>query len=71
MNAFFSTSSDLTSVGAFAATMDDGSRRIILRGNAGNYPLMSMHMSTDMAEALLESLRSALAEVPAKLEAAA
>lgn len=71
MNAYVNIGSDLTSVGAHVVEMGDGSRSIILRGDAGTYPLMSVLMSPESAEALLESLRAALAEVPAKLEAAA
>lgn len=71
MNTFLNISSELTSVGAFAATLEDGQRLIILRGNAGNYPILGLHLSPAMAEGLLESLRSALAEVSAHMGAAA
>ena len=71
MSAYVTIGSNLTSVGAHVVTQEDGSRSIVLRGNAGTYPLLSVLMSPESAEALLESLRAALAEVPAKLEAAA
>lgn len=71
MSAYVTIGSNLTRVGAHVVTQEDGSRSIVLWGNAGTYPLLSVLMSPEAAEALLESLRAALAEVPAKLEAAA
>lgn len=71
MSAYVTIGSNLTSVGAHVATLEDGSRSIVLSGNAGTYPLMSVLMSPEAAEALLESLRAALAEVSAHMGAAA
>ena len=71
MSAYVTIGSNLTSVGAHVVTQEDGSRSIVLRGNAGTYPLLSVLMSPETAQSLLESLSAALAEVPAKLEAAA
>ncbi len=70
-DTYLSISSNLTSVGAHVAKMEDGSRRVVLRGNAGFYPTMSVLMSPETAEALLESLRAALAELPPQMESAA
>lgn len=71
MSAYVTIGSNLTRVGAHAVKMEDGSRRVVLSGDCGTYPLMSVLMSPEAAEALLESLRAALAEGPAKLEEAA
>lgn len=71
MSAYVNIGSNLTSVGANVMTQADGSRSIVLSGNAGNYPLLSVIMSPETAQSLLEILRAALAEVPAKLDAAA
>lgn len=71
MSAYVTIGSTLTNVGAHVATQLDGSRSIILSGHAGTYPLLSMLMSPETAQSLLESLRVALAEVPAQMEAAA
>lgn len=71
MSAYVTIGSNLTSVGAHVATLEDGSRSIFLRGNAGTYPLLSVLMSPEAAQSLLESLRAALDEVSAQLEEAA
>lgn len=71
MSTYVNIGSNLTSFAAHVATQGDGSRSIILSGHAGTYPLMSVLMSPETAQSLLESLSAALAEVSAQLEEAA
>lgn len=71
MSTHFNTGSSLTEVGASLAQMNDGRRVIVVRGYADSYPLLSLHLTPDMAESLIGSLNAALDQMYAQMEATA
>lgn len=71
MNTHFNTGSSLTEVGASLAQMNDGRRVIVVRGYADRYPLLSLQLTPDMAESLIESMSAALDQMYAQMGKAA
>lgn len=63
MSAYFNLGSELTTVdAAFSAVL--GEPTIVLRCWKGTYPLMALHLSPDMADRLINSLRESLESMP-------